>query len=204
MGFWSDGILPRIIDRGMRNAFMDDHRYRAAPLARGRVLELGSGSGLNIPHYTDAVTHLFGLEPSAYLREQAAELAAEARFPVDQLDASAEAIPLERDSVDTVVSSWTMCSIPNIELALTEARRVLKPTGRLVFIEHGRAPDAAVARWQQRLAPLSSRVLGCSLNRPIDGLIEAAGFELSELKTDYFDGPKILSYHYVGQAVPRS
>lgn len=202
MAFWSDRILPRMIDRGMRNAFMDDHRYRAAPLAKGRVLELGSGSGLNIPHYTAEVTHLFGIEPSAYLREKAEELTGQASFPVEQIDASAEAIPLGTNEIDTVVSSWTMCSIPDIETTLQEVRRVLKPDGKLVFIEHGRAPDAGVSGWQDRLVPLSSRMLGCSLNRPMDELIKAAGFDMIELEQCYFDGPKILSYHYIGQARP--
>jgi SAM-dependent methyltransferase len=203
MAVWGDRILPRIIDRGMRNAFMDDHRYRAAPLATGRVLELGAGSGLNIPHYGAAVSHLFALEPSAYLRDKAGELAAAAPFPVDMLNASAESIPLETNAVDTVVSSWTMCSIPDLATSLQEVRRVLQPGGRLVFIEHGRSPETRVSRWQDRLAPLSAKVLGCSLNRPIDELVTAAGFDLLELNSSYFDGPKLLSYHFVGQAQPR-
>lgn len=203
MALWSDRILPRIIDRGMRNAFMDDHRYRAAPLARGRVLELGSGSGLNIPHYSADVSHLFALEPSAYLRAKAEETAAAASFPVDMLNASAEAIPLETAAVDTVVSSWTMCSIPDLATSLQEVRRVLKPGGRLVFIEHGRSPEIHVSRWQERLAPLSARVLGCSLNRPIGELVTAAGFDLLQFDAGYFEGPRLLSYHFVGQAQPR-
>lgn len=203
MGLWSDRVLPRIIDRGMRNAFMDDHRYRAAPLARGRVLELGAGSGLNIPHYGPEVSHLFALEPSAYLRDQAGELAAAARFQVDMIDASAESIPLDTAAVDTVVSSWTMCSIPDLEVSLQEARRVLKPGGQLIFIEHGRAPEPSVSRWQDRLAPLTARLLGCSLNRPIDEVIGAAGFHMINLETGYFDGPRLLSFHFVGQAEPR-
>ena len=203
MGIWADRILPRIIDRGMRNDFMAEHRHRAAPLARGRVLEIGSGSGLNLPLYADSVEHIFGLEPSAYLRAQAAELVAESAFPVDLIDASAEAIPLESNSVDTVVSSWTLCSIPDIELSLQEIRRVLKPDGRFVFIEHGRSPDANLSGWQDRLVPLTTRLLGCSLNRPMDQLIVAAGFELQELEADYVKGPPIISYHYIGQAQPR-
>jgi ubiquinone/menaquinone biosynthesis C-methylase UbiE len=202
MGFWNDKILPRMIDRGMRNDFMNDHRHRAAPLAKGRVLEIGSGSGLNFPLYGPAVTHLFGLEPSAYLRDKADEFAAKTTFSVDMIDASAEAIPLANDEVDTVVSSWTLCSIPDIEATLQELRRVLKPDGRFVFIEHGRAPDKSVSNWQDRLVPLSTRLLGCSLNRPMDTLIDDAGFELLEMEKHYFDGPKIISYHYIGQARP--
>jgi ubiquinone/menaquinone biosynthesis C-methylase UbiE len=202
MGFWSDSILPRMIDRGMRNDFMAEHRYRAAPLASGRVLEIGSGSGLNLPLYTDQVEHVFGLEPSEYLREKAQEFVPAAPFPVDFIDASAEAIPLERDSVDTVVSSWTLCSIPDIETTLQEIRRVLRADGRFIFIEHGRSPDEKVRRWQDRLVPVSTRLLGCSLNRPMDLLIEEAGFRLTEIEAGYLKGPKLISYHYIGQALP--
>ena len=202
MGFWNDKVLPRMIDRGMRNDFMNDHRHRAAPLAKGRVLEIGSGSGLNFPLYGPAVTHLFGLEPSAYLRDKADEFAAKTDFSVDMIDASAEAIPLANDEVDTVVSSWTPCSIPDIEATLQELRRVLKPDGRFVFIEHGRSPDKSISNWQDRLVPLSTRLLGCSLNRSMDTLIDDAGFELLEMEKHYFDGPKIISYHYIGQARP--
>ena len=191
-----------MIDRGMRNDFMNDHRHRAAPLAKGRVLEIGSGSGLNFPLYGPAVTHLFGLEPSAYLRDKADEFAAKTDFSVDMIEASAEAIPLANDEVDTVVSSWTLCSIPDIEATLQELRRVLKPDGRFVFIEHGRSPDKSISNWQDRLVPLSTRLLGCSLNRSMDTLIDDAGFELLEMEKHYFDGPKIISYHYIGQARP--
>jgi ubiquinone/menaquinone biosynthesis C-methylase UbiE len=202
MGFWSDRILPRVIDRGMRNDFMAEHRYRAAPLASGRVLEIGSGSGLNLPLYTDKVKHVFGLEPSAYLRDKAQELVAEAPFSVDLIAASAEAIPLEQNSVDTVVSSWTLCSIPDIEASLQEIRRVLRPDGRFIFIEHGRSPESNISRWQDRLVPVSTRLLGCSLNRPMDILIKEAGFRLTAMEAGYVDGPRLISYHYIGQALP--
>jgi ubiquinone/menaquinone biosynthesis C-methylase UbiE len=202
MGFWSDRILPRVIDRGMRNDFMAEHRYRAAPLASGRVLEIGSGSGLNLPLYTDKVQHVFGLEPSAYLRDKAQELVAEAPFSVDLIAASAEAIPLEQNSVDTVVSSWTLCSIPDIEASLQEIRRVLRPDGRFIFIEHGRSPESNISRWQDRLVPVSTRLLGCSLNRPMDILIKEAGFRLTAMEAGYVDGPRLISYHYIGQALP--
>jgi SAM-dependent methyltransferase len=200
MGLWNDKILPRLIDRGMRNDVMTEHRYRAAPLASGRVLEIGAASGLNFPHYGDRVEHLFALEPSGILRQRAEEPAAETPFNVDFIDASAEAIPLESGEVDTVVSSWTLCSIPDLETSLQEIRRVLKPDGKLVFIEHGRSPDAGVSRWQDRLEPISTRLLGCALNRPMDTLINAAGFNMLELEKNYLDGPKLIAYHYIGQA----
>jgi len=202
MAFWNDSVLPRLIDRGMRNDFMAQHRNRAAPLATGRVLEIGFGSGLNIPEYTDQVEHLFGLEPSAVLCEKAEELVAEAPFPVDFLQTGAESIPLDSNEIDTVVSSWTMCSIPDIEQALQEIRRVLKPGGQFVFIEHGRAPEGSVSRWQDRLEPLTVPLLGCRLNRAMDEVIENAGFRMTDLEKAYMDGPKLISYHYIGQAVP--
>lgn len=202
MAFWNDTVLPRLIDRGMRNDFMAQHRSRAAPFAAGRVLEIGSGSGLNFPEYTDQVEHLFGLEPSAVLCEKAAEMAEDAPFPVDFLQTGAESIPLGTAEIDTVVSSWTLCSIAEIEPALQEIRRVLKPGGRFVFIEHGRSPEAGISRWQDRLEPLTAPLLGCRLNRPMDELIEAAGFQLESMEKGYMDGPKLISYHYIGQAFP--
>jgi len=202
MAFWNDTVLPRIIDRGMRNDFMAQQRSRAAPLASGRVLEIGMGSGLNIPFYTNDVTHLFGLEPSSVLCEKAAALASEAPFPVDFLQTGAEAIPLGRHEIDTVVSSWSLCSIADIETAMQEIRRVLRPEGRLVFIEHGRAPDADVSRWQDWLEPVTAPLLGCRLNRAMDELIRDAGFKLVELDKGYMDGPRLISYHYIGQAEP--
>ncbi|MGI9309231.1 MAG: class I SAM-dependent methyltransferase [Gammaproteobacteria bacterium] len=202
MGFYSRHILPRIIDRGMRNDVMEEQRVHAAPLASGRVLEIGMGSGLNIPHYTAQVEHLFGLEPSEHLRDKAAEIADEAAFPVEFVAAGAESIPLDAASVDSVVSSWTMCSIPDIESALQEIRRVLKPGGKFIFIEHGRAPDPSVAKWQDRLAPVFGILAGCSLNKEMDTLISAAGFSLPQLDKNYLDGPRIISYHYIGQAQP--
>jgi ubiquinone/menaquinone biosynthesis C-methylase UbiE len=109
---------------------------------------------------------------------------------------------METDSIDTVVSSWTVCSIPDVEQALVEVRRVLRPNGRFIFVEHGRAPDRSVSKWQDRLLPVFRPLAGCFLNRAIDELIEAAGFKFVELEKDYFDGPRLLSYHYVGQARP--
>jgi len=181
MGIYQRHILPRIIVRGMRNDVMDEQRVHGAPYATGRVLEIGMGSGLNVPHYTAKVEHLFGLEPSEHLRDKAAELAEQATFPVDFVPAGAESIPLDSASMDSVVSSWTMCSIPDLETALQEIRRVLKPDGRLIFIEHGRAPDPEVAKWQDRLAPVFGKLAGCSLNKEMDALIRAAGFKLPQL-----------------------
>ena len=202
MGFYAEKILPWMIDRGMRNKIMTENRVHAAPLAEGRVLEIGIGSGMNIPFYTESVQHLFGLEPSAVLRQKTLEVAAGASFPVEVIDASAEDIPLDTGSIDCAVSSWTLCSVPDPESALQELRRVLKPGGRFIFIEHGRAPDPDVQKWQDRLLPVFRRLAGCSLNRQMDGLIADAGFRFTDIDQSYLDGPRILSYHYIGQAVP--
>lgn len=202
MAFYRNRILPRLIDRGMRNKVITAHRPRVPPLARGRALEIGMGAGLNIPYYTAAVRHLFGLEPADHLRSLAAEAADRAPFPVTLIGSGAEDIPLETHSLDTVVSTWTLCSIPDVERALPEIRRVLKPGGRLMFIEHGLAPDAAVARTQARLLPVFRGLAGCTLNREMDRLIREAGFRFAVLEKGYLDGPQFISYHYIGQAEP--
>jgi len=202
VGFYDRHLLPRLVEAGMRNKAMTEHRPKLPPRARGRVLEVGMGSGLNLPYYTSAVTQLFGLEPSAHLRRAATERAALAPCPVEFIAAGAEAIPLERASIDTVVTTWTLCSISELEAALAEIRRVLKPDGRLLFLEHGRAPDAAVARWQDRLAPIFRALAGCNPNRPIAKLIGGAGFRFIELEQCYFDGPRFIAYHYIGEASP--
>ena len=202
MSLYADQIMPRLIAAGMQNKAMTRYRPRIPALASGRVLEIGIGSGLNLPHYTGGVTHLLGLEPSALLRERAAAVAESAPFPVELLAAGAEHIPLDTASVDCVVSTWTLCSIPELHAALGEIRRVLRPTGRLLFLEHGRAPDPSVARWQDRLAPLLRGLAGCSPNRQIDAEIQGAGFRLAEIERGYFEGPRFISWHFVGQAVP--
>ncbi len=203
MGFWQEHVVPTLVLRGMQNKVITEYRPRIPPLADRRVLEVGIGNGLNIPYYGDDVEHLFGLEPSRKLLDDAGERADAAPFPVELIEASAEDIPLETHSIDTVVSTWTLCSIPAIETAMQEMRRVLKPDGRLLFIEHGRAPDAGVARWQNRLTPVFRALAGCRLNRVMDELIADAGFDLLDLEKSYLQGPKLLAYHYIGQATPR-
>jgi ubiquinone/menaquinone biosynthesis C-methylase UbiE len=203
VGWYAERVLPALVARGMDNKQMRKYRPLVAPLATGRVLDVGIGPGLNLAHYGAAVTHIFGLEPSDRLRQQAATRAGSAPCPVELLAAGAESIPLDDDSIDTVVTTWSLCAIADIEIALQELRRVLKPAGRLLFLEHGRAPDAGVARWQNRLTRLSRPLLGCALNRPMDTLIDAAGFRFTDLRREYFDGPRFIAFHYVGQAQPR-
>jgi len=204
MGYYSEHILPVLIARGMDNRAMRKHRPQVPPLASGRVLEVGFGTGLNLPFYSPDIDHFFALEPSTKLLTKAAERIAAARFPVDTIHSGAENIPLETDSIDSIVTTWTLCSIPQIETALEEMRRVLKPSGRLLFLEHGRAPDEKVVRWQRRLTPVLRVLAGCNPNLRIGTLIEAAGFRVLELEACYLDGPKFISFHYRGQATPAS
>jgi SAM-dependent methyltransferase len=193
MSFYSRVVLPRLCDLAMRNKRFEPYRERVTGAAEGRVLEIGAGSGLNLSSYPPGATEMFALRRRAQ----------HAPRPVHFLEASAEQIPLENDSVDTVVTTWTLCTIPDAERALGEMRRVLKPEGRLVFVEHGLAPEAGVQRWQNRLTPMWQRVSGgCHLNRPIERLIEAAGFRIEHLETGYLSGPKILSFEYEGSARP--
>ena len=202
MSFYQRRVLPWLIDRGMRNKVMTRYRPRIPPQAEGRVLEVGVGAGRNFPYYTGRVRHLFGLEPADALRQSAAKVADAMPFPVTLIASGAENIPLESGTLDTVVSTWTLCSIPKVELALREMRRVLKPGGRLLFMEHGQAPDADVARLQNRLAPALRLLAGCNPNRPIDRLIVEAGFRFAEIEKCYLDGPRFIAYHYVGEARP--
>jgi ubiquinone/menaquinone biosynthesis C-methylase UbiE len=167
------------------------------------VLEVGIGSGLNLPLYGSATRSVIGLEPSSVLLRMARERAAGASVPVEFLEASAEAIPLDAASIDTAVTTWTLCTIPDARRALAELRRVLKPGGALLFVEHGRAPEPSVARWQDRLDPLWRRVAGgCHLNRQIDELISGSGFRLDTLTHARLAGPRTHTFLYEGRARP--
>ena len=203
MNFYDRWVLPWLIELCMRNKEARRYRERMIPLATGRVLEVGVGSGLNLPFYGAGVRHLYALEPSPELRKMAGRRTKGTRFAVEFLDRSAEEIPLERGSVDTVVTTWTLCTIPDAIGALQEMKRVLKPGGLLLFVEHGLAPDASVQAWQHRLNPLWNRIGGgCNLDRDIDDLIVQSGFRLAELQTEYVKGLKPLSFTYSGRAVP--
>jgi len=194
-------ILPPIIDLVMRQKHLADYRSRVVGAARGRVLEVGVGSGLNFPYYGDQVEHVFGLDPSPRLLAIATQRAAAARIPIDLALGSATAIPLGDSSVDTIVMTWTLCSIPDPAAALREMRRVLKPGGRLLFVEHGLSPEPDVVRWQHRLTPVWRRVAGgCHLDRKMDELMRAAGFDLSQLQTGYAPGPRPMTFMYQGCA----
>ena len=194
-------VLPRLINAAMGVEEMTRLRGKVIPRASGVVLEIGVGSGLNLPFYAPAVTRLYGVDPSAELLAMARRKNARLPFPVEFLNQEANPIPLADESVDTVVVTWSLCSIVDPKSALVEARRVLKPAGTLIFVEHGLSPDDAVQKWQNRLTPIWRRVAGgCHLNRRIDDVIRSAGFATHELRTGYVPGPKPLTYMYEGCA----
>jgi ubiquinone/menaquinone biosynthesis C-methylase UbiE len=202
MGIYERWLLPRLVDLAMRNKQATRYREKLVPRAAGRVLEIGAGSGLNLPYYGRGVSRLYALEPSAALIGMARGRQV-SYFPVEFLERSAEELPLPSASIDTVISTWTLCTIPDVLKALRETRRVLMPGGTLIFVEHGHAPDRAVAEWQRRLDPLWTRIAGgCHLDRPIARLVREAGFELVELENEYLRGPRPFTYTYSGLARP--
>jgi len=204
MGFYQDRIVPHLIQMSMRQENLAVYRHRLLSAAEGHVLEIGIGSGANVAHYGGSVADVIGLDPSPKLLSMAEKTIRGVSLPVELLRGSAEAIPLPDDSVDTVVTTWTLCSIPNVARALSEMHRVLKTNGRLLFVEHGRAPDANVRRWQDRLTPLWRRIAGgCHLNRAIGPLITDAGFRIERMDTGYMKGPKFMTFMYEGAARPK-
>ncbi|MBI3282089.1 MAG: class I SAM-dependent methyltransferase [Acidobacteria bacterium] len=201
MGLYADHILPHLVNFAMRNPAFLPYRQRLLSPARGKVLEVGIGSGLNLPFYPAQAREILGLDPSPKLLAMAH--GKNPRIPMTAVEGSAECIPLEDRSVDTAVMAWTLCSIPDAERALREIRRVLKPGGQLLFVEHGLAPEESVRRWQRRLTPLWKRIAGgCHLDRPIRTLVEQAGFEISHLDAGYMPGPKVMTFMYEGRARP--
>jgi ubiquinone/menaquinone biosynthesis C-methylase UbiE len=202
--FYQRVIVPHLIHFSMRQERLEPYRRRVVPAAKGRVLEIGVGSGINFRFYPDNTKQIVGIDPSAKLLAMAESAATAMKSPVELIEASAEELPLEDRSVDTVVSTWTLCSIPDVPRALREMRRVLRPDGRLLFVEHGQAPEENVSRWQRRLTPIWRRLAGgCHLDRPIDALIRGAGFEIDRLETGYMEGPKLLTFLYEGAAHPQ-
>jgi ubiquinone/menaquinone biosynthesis C-methylase UbiE len=204
MGFYQNQIIPLLIDLTMRQRNLAAYRSRVVPAAGGRVLEIGIGSGLNLPFYSRDAKHVIGLDPSPKLLSMARRNLRPDLSPVELIEGSAEAIPLEKGSVDTVVTTWTLCSIPDAGRALREMYRVLNPAGRLLFVEHGRAPEPNVCWWQDRLTPVWKHLGGgCHLNRAIKMLIEDGGFRFERFETGYMRGPKLMTFMYEGSARPR-
>lgn len=205
MGLYSRYILPRVIHFTCGLKPNMRQREKVVPRARGRVLEIGIGSGLNLPYYDSAkVSKVWGLDPSPEMTQMARRIAGSLPFEVEFIGVPGDEIPLEDNSVDTVVVTYTLCTIPDTTPALRQMSRVLRPGGELIFCEHGAAPDASVRRWQDRLNPIWKRLGGgCNLNRPIPTLIEAGGFQIKSLDTMYIPGWRPASFNYWGTAVPR-
>ena len=198
--FYDTHVLPRVIDLVCGLPTFERGRISLLPEASGRVLEIGIGTGRNLPYYQpEKLTCLCGLDPG--LHPKAGQRAKAAGLAVDSMPLSAERIPRQDHSFDCVVSTYTLCTIPDIEAALKEAHRVLVPGGRLLFLEHGAAPDRAVRRWQDRLTPYWKTIAGgCHLNREIPALLEAAGFRIGRLTQGYHPGPRLLTYLSTGVA----
>jgi ubiquinone/menaquinone biosynthesis C-methylase UbiE len=203
VGFYQNRIMPHLVNWTMRNRQFQPYRERVVSAAEGRVLEIGIGSGLNLAFYPGQVREIVGLEPAERLLGMAREAACRSRLKVTLIEGSAEAIPLERNTIDTVVTTWTLCTIPDPLGALQEMRRVLRSSGQLLFVEHGLAPEEKIRRWQNRLTPVWKRIAGgCHLNRPIRELIENAGFAITQIDTGYMEGPKLMTFFYQGRARP--
>jgi ubiquinone/menaquinone biosynthesis C-methylase UbiE len=201
MNLYEQYLLPHLLALTMRQKLFVPFRVRIGTAARGRVLEIGIGPGLNLPFYGPHVSHVTGVDPSSALLRMAHQRAARLPIAVALHNAPAEALPFESGSFDTVVTTWSLCTIGDPLAALREARRVLAPDGQLLFAEHGLSPDAGVARWQHRITPVWSCIAGgCHANRPIDRLIEAAGLRIETLHTGYERGPRPLTYMFEGSA----
>jgi SAM-dependent methyltransferase len=202
MGLYDRYLLPKLVHLACGQGPTMKQRQKVVPLAAGRVLEIGIGSGLNIPFYnSQQVEHLWGLDPSAEMWSIAQKNAEEHHLDVEFIQSSAESIPLEENSADSVLMTFTMCTIPDVDSAMAEIRRVLKPSGKLIFCEHGTAPDENVRRWQNRLNPVWKALSGgCNLNRPIDDLLRSSGFESTDLETMYLPGWKPGTFNYWGTA----
>ena len=201
MGFYQNHVLPHLISLTMRNRQLQPYRERVLSAAKGRVLEIGIGAGANLPFYGPEARELIGLEPSPSLIAMTRRAATRSPLPVSVIETGAEKIPLDDRSIDSVVMTWTLCSIPDALGALGEIRRVLKADGRLLFAEHGLAPETSVQKWQHRLTPVWKRVAGgCHLDRAINLLIQDAGFRIERLATGYMRGPRPMTFMYEGIA----
>lgn len=203
MGLYGEQVLPRVINVVCGMKAMRPLRQRTCEGLHGRVLELGFGSGHNVPHYPEAVTGVAAVEPADTGWKLAQKRVGASAVPVERVGLDGQSLPLLDDSCDTALSTFTLCTIPDVAAALAEVRRVLKPGGTLHFLEHGLAPDEKVRRTQHRLEPIQKRIAGgCHLTREIDDLLRDAGFEVTELDEFYEDGsPRFLGADYLGVAV---
>ena len=204
MGFYDKYILPHFLNCACGSKPILYQREKVVPMAEGLVLEVGIGSGLNIPFYDSSkVDKILGLDPSEELNRMALKVAADKGIPVEFILGGAEAIPLPDNHVDSVLVTYTMCTIPQVAAANKEILRVLKPQGQMIFCEHGLAPDANVSKWQNRIDPYWGKIAGgCHLNRNIPALITEAGFKIESMEQMYLSStPRFAGYNYWGTAV---
>ena len=203
MGLYGDHVLPRIVNVVCAMKVARPQRERVCAGLHGEVVEIGFGSGLNVPFYPPSVGRVAAIEPADLGWRLARERVDASPVPVERAGLDGQRLPFPDDSFDTALSTWTMCTIPDLEAALREVRRVLRPGGTLHFVEHGLAPDPGVQRWQHRLEPLQKRLFGgCHLTRPMSALITGAGFEIAELDVFYEEGaPKVVGANSLGVAV---
>ncbi|TNG03254.1 MAG: class I SAM-dependent methyltransferase [Gammaproteobacteria bacterium] len=203
MSFYSRHILPKVVHFTCSLKPNMRQRSKVVPQAQGVVLEIGIGSGLNLPYYdANRVSKVIGLDPSAEMTRIAEHVASSAPFDVEFVGLPGEEIPLETNSIDTVLMTYTLCSIPDTQMALQQMNRVLKPGGRLIFCEHGAAPDPNIRLWQDRLNPIWSRLGGgCQLNREIPVLLKEGGFKICDLEARYIPGWRLASFNYWGSAI---
>ncbi|MBF0289552.1 MAG: class I SAM-dependent methyltransferase [SAR324 cluster bacterium] len=203
MSLYEGKIFPYLVNRVCSSEQVMSLKAKVIPLATGKVLEIGMGTGANLSLYNkNRVEFIWGLEPSAGMRKQACSNVEKSAVEVKWLDLPGEKIPLENESVDTIVLTFTLCSIPDWKLALQQMHRVLKPEGKLLFCEHGRAPEVNVQKWQDRLNPFWKKIGGgCHLNRPIESCLKETGFQFDDLQKMYMaSAPRIVGYMYYGQA----
>ena len=202
MGLYGDQVLPRIVNAACGLKGVAPLRQRVCEGLQGEVVEIGFGSGHNIPFYPEAVSRVAAIEPAEVGWKLAEKRVSASRVPVQRSGLDGQSLPFADDSFDAALSTWTLCTIPDVARALREIRRVLRPGGALHFVEHGRAPDARVARWQDRLTPIQRRVAGgCHLNRQIDQLVADAGLEITRLDHPVVRGPRAFTYTYEGVAL---
>ncbi|MGZ5418165.1 MAG: class I SAM-dependent methyltransferase [Nocardioides sp.] len=206
MGMYREQVFPRVLNLVMNTKVTREIRERVCAGLEGEVVEIGFGTGLNMPHLPDSVTRLRVVDPSEVGARIAAPRVAASPIPVERAGLDGERLPFEDASADAVLCTWTLCTIPDAVAALREVRRVLKPGGSLHFVEHGLNPDPKIQRWQDRLNPIENKVAGgCNLNRDIPALIEAGGLHVHRLDTYYSKGdPKVVGWTFEGVAVPGS
>lgn len=201
MGFYEQQMVPRFINVVLGGKQFARLRERVAAGLEGEVVEVGFGSGLNVPYYPASVTRVQAVDPATVGRKLAEKRVAASTVPIEYVGLDGENLPIDDASIDHVLTTWTLCTIPDVHRALGEMHRVLRPGGTLHFLEHGRSPDPKVERWQDRMTPIQRRIGGgCHFNRPIDQLLIDAALDITQLDNYYVKGPKTAGYMYEGVA----